>query len=109
MGTIAYAYQLELALEASGNTNYHVVHQGTSSTGLSISTGETFARGNEGWGRPRNPAFLLEPDELFHACRRAGLVVLAFEQGATTEPGPAVIQRVVAIRPPFDPLAWPVG
>ena len=71
--------------------------------------GETFARGNEGWGRPRNPAFLLEPDELFHACRRAGLVVLAFEQGATTEPGPAVIQRVVAIRPPFDPLAWPVG
>ena len=70
--------------------------------------GETFARGNERWGRPRNPAFLLEPDELFHACRRAGLVVLAFEQGATVEPGPAVIQRVVAIRPPFDPLAWPL-
>lgn len=71
--------------------------------------GETFARGNERWGRPRNPDFLLEPDELFHACRRSGLVVLAFEQGATVEPGPAVIQRVAAIRPPFDPLAWPLA
>ena len=69
--------------------------------------GETFARGNERWGRPRNPAFLLAPDELFLACRRAGLVVLAFEQGVV--PGPSVIQRVVAIRPPFDPLAWPLA
>lgn len=66
--------------------------------------GETFARGNEQWGRPRSPDFLLEPDELFLACRRAGLLVLAFEQGAV--PGPAIIQRVAAIRPPFDPLIW---
>lgn len=81
--------------------------------------GETFARGNERWGRPRNPAFLLEPDELFLACRRAGLTVLAFEQGAirqaTLQQGPAsvahpaVIQRVFAIRPPFDPLIWHLG
>ena len=69
--------------------------------------GETFARGNEQWGRPRNPAFLLAPDELFLACRRAGLVVLAFEQGAVA--GPSMIQRVAAIRPPFDPLAWPLA
>lgn len=72
--------------------------------------GETFCRGNEHWGRPRNPAFLLEPDELFLACRRAGLAVLAFEQGAIVHgaTGRAVIQRVLAIRPPFDPLTWPL-
>ena len=69
--------------------------------------GETFARGNEHWSRPRNPAFLLAPDELFLASRRAGLVVLAFEQGAVA--GPSIIQRVAAIRPPFDPLAWSPG
>ena len=72
--------------------------------------GETFGRGNARWGRPRSPAFLLEPDELFLACRRAGLRVLAFEQGLVPglQSAPSVVQRVVAIRPPYDPLAWPL-
>jgi len=67
---------------------------------------ETFARGQEAWGRPRNPAFLLEPDELFNLCRCAGLRVIAFEQGAVA--GPRMIQRICAVRPPYDVLAWPL-
>jgi len=40
---------------------------------------ETFARGNERIGRPRNPDFLLRPGELLAAVTR--LTVVAFEQG----------------------------
>src|SRR2546422_10660710 len=41
---------------------------------------ETFARGNEAYGRPANPDFLLLPDELLQVA--AGrLTVVAFEQG----------------------------
>lgn len=59
---------------------------------------ETFARGQAAWGRPRNPDFLLEPHESFDACRRAGLVVLGFEQGVVA--GPTAIQRIAAVRSP---------
>jgi SAM-dependent methyltransferase len=58
---------------------------------------ETFARGNEKFGRPSNPDFLLEPGELFEAVR-GELCVMAYEHGETNRPKPAVKQRICAIR-----------
>jgi SAM-dependent methyltransferase len=57
---------------------------------------ETFAVGNERYGRPSNPQFLLRPGELLDAVR--GLHVLAFEDGLLDAPLRRV-QRIVAIRP----------
>lgn len=64
---------------------------------------ETFARGNEHFGRPSNPAFLLRPGELTGLAERAGLHLLAFEDGIVTEPRSARVQRMVAARPPVSP------
>ncbi len=58
---------------------------------------ETFAVGNERFGRPRNPDFLLEAGELLRATR-GKLRVAAYEHGETGNPRPAVIQRIAAIR-----------
>lgn len=57
---------------------------------------ETFAKGNERFGKPRNPAHLLEPGELLEAVR-GRLRVLAYEDLIVTEPRPAAIQRICAI------------
>ena len=57
---------------------------------------ETFARGNERFGPPRNPDFLLRPGELLEAF--AGLTPVAFEQGEVTLPRPAVVQRIAAVK-----------
>ena len=57
---------------------------------------ETFMAGNERFGRPSNPAFLLQPGELLAAF--GDLQVLGFEEGPVTEPKPAVIQRLCAMR-----------
>ena len=65
---------------------------------------ETFAVGNERFGRPSNPDFLLRPDELLEAF--AGLALIAFEQGVVERPKPAVIQRIAAMR--GEPLAAPL-
>ena len=56
---------------------------------------ETFARGNERFGRPRNPDFLLRPGELLESFTT--LTVVAFEQGEVAIPRPAVIQRLTAV------------
>jgi SAM-dependent methyltransferase len=82
---------------------------------------ETFAAGNERYGRPSNPAFLLQPGELLEAVR-GRLRVVAYEDvkvmlpsplpplpkgegksmGAdapiTVEPRPALVQRICAAR-----------
>jgi len=58
---------------------------------------ETFMVGNERFGKPSNPAFLLRPGELLELVRRR-LTVVAFEQGEVTEPRPAVVQRLCATR-----------
>ena len=56
---------------------------------------ETFAIGNERFGRPSNPDFLLRPGELLEAVR-GQLTVRAYEHGEV--PGPAVKQRICAVR-----------
>jgi hypothetical protein len=67
---------------------------------------ETFARGNERFGRPRNPDFLLRPSELLEAFTT--LTVVAFEQGQVSVPRPAVIQRLAAVLGPTGSLPEPV-
>ena len=58
---------------------------------------ETFMLGNERFGRPSNPDFLLRPNELLDAF--AGrLNVVAFEQGEVARPKPAMVQRLCAVR-----------
>ena len=57
---------------------------------------ETFMRGQERYGRPSNPDFLLEPGELLTAF--TGLELVAFEQGLLRSRGPALIQRLCAVR-----------
>jgi SAM-dependent methyltransferase len=65
---------------------------------------ETFAQGNAAYGKPSNPAFLLDPGELLE-CVRGRLVVVAFEQGCVEGIRPAVIQRLAAVGPkrPWPP------
>jgi len=58
---------------------------------------ETFAAGNERFGRPRNPDFLLRPGELLDIAR-GRLTVVAYEHGVTVQP--AVVQRLCAINGP---------
>ncbi len=71
---------------------------------------ETFARGNEAFGRPSSPAFLLERDELFRLADTQ-LTVVAFEQGfvAGNDRG-AVVQRLAAVGRgrPWPPALAPV-
>jgi len=57
---------------------------------------ETFMLGNERFGRPSNPKFLLRPGELRHAF--AGLQVLDFEEGEFARPKPAMLQRICVLR-----------
>jgi SAM-dependent methyltransferase len=69
---------------------------------------ETFAAGNERYGRPSNPEFLLRPGELWEACR--GLHVLAYEDVYTESPKPAMVQRICAVNGAVCPAAsWPQG
>ena len=58
---------------------------------------ETFGRGNERFGRPRNPEFLLAPGELLEVVH-GSLQVVAYEHGIA--PGPAVRQRLCAVAAP---------
>ncbi|MFC5479597.1 class I SAM-dependent methyltransferase [Massilia suwonensis] len=57
---------------------------------------ETFALGNELYGKPSNPAFLLRPGELLQMAAQGGLTVQAFEDGVVKEPKPARVQRLCA-------------
>lgn len=57
---------------------------------------ETFAAGNERYGRPSNPAFLLKAGELLDVVK-GRLRVLAFEDIYEPEPRPAMLQRLCAV------------
>jgi len=57
---------------------------------------ETFAAGNEAYGRPSNPQHLLAADELLSLLRER-LTIVAFEQGLAGAARPAVMQRIAAV------------
>ena len=61
---------------------------------------ETFALGNERFGKPSNPDFLLAPGELLTLAGNplAPLQVVAFEEGLREHPGLAMVQRICAVR-----------
>lgn len=61
---------------------------------------ETFARGQERYGRPSCPDFLLEPGELLAAVRGA-LRVVAYEDLTLADPT-RVVQRIAAVRRPAN-------
>lgn len=58
---------------------------------------ETFAEGNAAFGRPKNPDFLLRPNELLEAFEDV-LQIVAFEQGLVQTPRPAARQRLCATK-----------
>ncbi len=58
---------------------------------------ETFMAGNEAYGRPSNPEFLLRPGELPEVLGPSWQVV-AFEQGLIEGANPAVVQRICAVK-----------
>lgn len=62
---------------------------------------ETFAQGNQVYGKPSNPAFLLAPGELLGLASEGGLQVLAYEDGHVDAPHPAQVQRLCAAGPAF--------
>ena len=58
---------------------------------------QTFAAGNEAYGRPKNPDFLLRPGVLLDAFTPA-LAVIAYQYGIVQRPKPAVIQSIAAVK-----------
>jgi len=59
---------------------------------------ETFAAGNERYGRPSNPDFLLAPGELLEVAR-GRLQIVAYEALDVSVPAPASVQRLCALAP----------
>ena len=69
---------------------------------------ETFAAGNEKFGRPKNPNFLLREGELIEIVKER-LTIVAYEHGEARVPRRAMVQRIAAVRlnqeqnyPPLD-------
>jgi len=60
---------------------------------------ETFAMGNETFGKPSNPNFLLQENELLEVVlAKKSFHILAFESGYVEDPKPAMIQRICAVK-----------
>jgi len=59
---------------------------------------ETYARGNERFGPPTNPDFMLMPGELLEAVQ-GRLRVVAYEDLVEGEPHPSAVQRICAVAP----------
>ena len=57
---------------------------------------QTFAIGNEKYGHPRNPKYLLAENELLEVFGEK-LNVLRFNQGYIEKPSPAIVQRICCI------------
>jgi SAM-dependent methyltransferase len=66
---------------------------------------ETFAAGNERFGRPSNPDYLLRPGELVEAVRPR-LVPVAYEHVTLSGP-PRKVQRIAAVGPDHEWLIDP--
>lgn len=60
---------------------------------------ETFAHGNGQYGKPDNPDFLLNDNELLNAFA-PHLRVVAYMHGYIDSPRPALVQRIAAVRDP---------
>jgi len=58
---------------------------------------DTFALGNEAYGRPGNPDFLLRPCELIDLVRDR-LQIVAYEHGYLERPRPMIRQRICGAR-----------
>lgn len=72
---------------------------------------ETFGVGNEKFGKPTNPDFLLRPGELLDVSRNAAfgpLQVVGYECGRVDSPRAAVIQRLCAARTRDHSLQLPI-
>ena len=65
---------------------------------------ETFAAGNEQFGKPSNPDFLLATGELLalEGVASAKLRIVAYEDGYVAQPKPAMIQRVCLAKVVFS-------
>jgi SAM-dependent methyltransferase len=63
---------------------------------------ETFSAGNEAFGKPSNPDFLLAPGELLAVAGSEHLAVIAYEDGVVNQPKPAMVQRLCARGAGFD-------
>ncbi len=59
---------------------------------------ETFMLGNEAFGKPSNPEFLLRPGELREVVAALGWRELAFAEGYVASPKPAMCQSICAVR-----------
>ncbi|MFZ1446929.1 MAG: SAM-dependent methyltransferase, partial [Candidatus Dechloromonas phosphoritropha] len=59
---------------------------------------ETFMVGNEVYGKPSTPDFLLRDGELRAVARAAGLREIAFAEGYTDSPKPGMRQAICAVR-----------
>ena len=59
---------------------------------------ETFAHGNAAFGKPSNPDFLLQTGELLDFAARHGLHVLAYNDLYQTQPKPAMVQGLCAVK-----------
>ena len=59
---------------------------------------ETFMLGNEAYGKPSNPEFLLRPGELREIVAAGGMREVAFEEGYVASPKPAMRQAICAVR-----------
>ncbi len=57
---------------------------------------ETFAVGNEAFGRPTNPDFLLRHGELLDLARRHSLQVIGYRDTQVSTPKPAMVQSLCA-------------
>jgi SAM-dependent methyltransferase len=85
-------------------TNYHDMNLIKVLAGALVPGGvliyETFAVGNERFGKPSNPDFLLKPDELLNECMAENLTIIAYEHGDVKSPKPATRQRICAMKMP---------
>jgi len=59
---------------------------------------DTFMVGNEAHGKPSSPDFLLRPGELRDVAGAAGLREIAFAEGYSDDPKPAMRQAICAVR-----------
>lgn len=87
-------------------TNYlhrpHFPHLVASLASNGLLLMDCFGRGNERYGRPRNPDFLLQEGELLQAFG-SQLQIIAYECGFESHPRPAMRQRLCAARSTAQP------